>query len=257
MSVIDAFNLKGKTAFITGGSEGIGKAIALALAEAGAALVINYFNDHDKANETLREIEHMGAECHLFCLDIAEPQMPQRVKKFLDDSQLSIDILILNASVQLRNTLENISAEEFDMQVNTNFKATLFLIQALYPEMKRKGWGRILTIGSIQQVRPHEHLITYAATKSAQMNLVKNLAAQVASSGVTINNLAPGAIATKRNYEVLQNAGYKKLVESKIPLGFVGESSDCAPMALLLCSQAGRYITGQDIFVDGGMSLLT
>jgi glucose 1-dehydrogenase len=139
--------------------------------------------------------------------------------------------------------------------MDVNFGSCLWLIQRFAPVMQGEKWGRILTIGSVQQVRPHPEMLVYSATKSALVNLVRSLASQLASQGVTINNLAPGAIATGRNEEVLANEDYRKQVLSKIPVGFVGEPQDCAGLALLLCSEAGRYITGQDFYVDGGMSL--
>jgi NAD(P)-dependent dehydrogenase (short-subunit alcohol dehydrogenase family) len=98
-------------------------------------------------------------------------------------------------------------------------------------------------------------MIVYAASKNAQLSMVRSMAPEFARHGVTVNNLAPGAIITGRNEEVLKDNAYKKLTEAKIPLGYIGEPVDCAPAALLLCSDAGRYITGQDIFVDGGMGL--
>jgi NAD(P)-dependent dehydrogenase (short-subunit alcohol dehydrogenase family) len=121
--------------------------------------------------------------------------------------------------------------------------------------MQRAKWGRILTIGSVQQARPHPEMLVYSATKAALANLVRSLAPQLARDGVTINNLAPGAIATGRNAEVLADEAYLRKVLAKIPLGYVGESHDCAGLAVILCSEAGRYITGQNVFVDGGMSL--
>lgn len=113
----------------------------------------------------------------------------------------------------------------------------------------------MLTIGSVQQVRPHPEMLVYAASKSALANLVRGLARPWAAKGVTINNLAPGAIDTPRNARALSDASYRGIVLSKIPAGFVGDTADCAGLALLLCSDAGRYITGQDIYVDGGMGL--
>jgi glucose 1-dehydrogenase len=251
-----SFDLTGKVALITGGSEGIGKAISLGLATSGAKVIVNYLSGEDKAIETRNEIEKNEGTCFLFECDISLPEVADKFKAFLTEHKLEVDILVLNASVQFRKPWEEVGLEEFSTQVNTNLRSSLLLIQALYPGMEKKGWGRILTIGSIQQVRPHPQMIVYSATKSAQVNLVKNLATQLAPNGVTINNLAPGAISTRRNQEVLKDENYKKIVEAKIPLGFVGNPEDCVPMALLLCSDAGRYITGQDIFVDGGMSLL-
>jgi NAD(P)-dependent dehydrogenase (short-subunit alcohol dehydrogenase family) len=121
--------------------------------------------------------------------------------------------------------------------------------------MQGRRWGRILTIGSVQQVRPHPAMLVYSATKSALVNLVRNLAPQLAPDGITVNNLAPGAIVTGRNEQVLADETYRRQVLAKIPAGYIGEPGDCAGLAVLLCSEAGRYITGQDLFVDGGMGL--
>lgn len=255
MKINDLFNLKGKTALVTGGSQGIGKAISLAFAEYGANLVINYRSKKSLAEETFREIKEKGVDCHLFACDLSTSDAPETIASYLREQHIDIDILVLNASVQIRKAWDTITQEEFDLQIHTNLRASLFLIQELYPMMQKKHWGRIVTLGSVQQIRPHPQMAVYAASKMAQVNLVKNLAVQIAPYGVTINNLAPGVFSTVRNEEVLKNEAYKALVEAKIPLGYIAEPIDCAATVLLLCSDAGRYITGQDIFVDGGMSL--
>ena len=255
MEIKNLFSLKGKTALVTGGSQGIGKAISLVLAEYGANVVVNYRSGKALAEETYQEIKALGVECYLLPCDLSSVDSAKTIARYLAGNMLEIDILVLNASVQFRKSWNEVTADEFELQLNTNLRASLFLIQELYPVMQKKGWGRILTIGSVQQLRPHQQMIAYAASKVAQLSMVKSLAPQFGSAGVTINNLAPGAIATGRNEEVLKDEQYKKNVETKIPLGFIGEASDCAAAALLLCSDAGRYITGQDIFVDGGMGL--
>jgi glucose 1-dehydrogenase len=256
MAIKELLNLKGKTALVTGGSQGIGKAISLALAELGADVIVNYRSGIDKAKATKNEIGELGAKCELLQCDLSQKNAAKAVSKILKQEKISIDILVLNASMQVRKDWNKVTHEEFDLQMDTNFRSSLMLIQELYPVMKQKGWGRILTIGSVQQVRPHQQMVVYAATKMAQVSMVINLAPQFAPYGVTINNLAPGAIATARNEDVLSDKKYKALVESKIPLGYVGEPIDCAGLTLVLCSDAGRYITGQDMFVAGGMSLL-
>jgi glucose 1-dehydrogenase len=255
MKVSKLFNLQRKTALVTGGNQGIGKAIALALAEYGAKLVIIFWSGIELAEQTKNEIEALERECTLFRSDLSDVKSADDIFRFLKEQGIHVDILCLNASAQIRNEWDKVTPEEFELQVNTNFRSSLQLIQRFYPGMEKKRWGRILTIGTVQQVRPHQAMIVYSATKMAQMNMVKSLAPQFGPRGVTINNLAPGAIATARNEEVLANMEYRKLVESKIPLGFVGEPVDCAAAALLLCSDAGRYITGQNYFVDGGMGL--
>lgn len=255
MEIKNLFNLKGKTALVTGGSQGIGKAISLALAEYGANIVVNYRSGKVLAEETWQEITAMGVDCHLLQCDLSEVDAAKTISEYLAKNRIEIDILVLNASVQFRKPWNAVTNEEFELQISTNFRASLFMIQQLYPTMQKKQWGRIVTIGSVQQIRPHQQMITYAASKVAQVSMVKSLAPQFGPNGVTINNLAPGAILTGRNEEVLKDDAYKAAVEAKIPLGFIGEPEDCAALALLLCSDAGRYITGQDFFVDGGMGL--
>ncbi|MEI8244298.1 MAG: SDR family oxidoreductase, partial [Lentisphaerota bacterium] len=127
------------------------------------------------------------------------------------------------------------------------------IIRFLWDGCERK-WGRVLSIGSVQQKKPHRDMLIYAATKAAQTNMVQNLAVQVAPFGVTVNNLAPGVIVTDRNSVQMSDQTICETVLKKIPAGFIGQSEDCVGAAVLLCSDAGRYITGQDFYVDGGMS---
>lgn len=121
--------------------------------------------------------------------------------------------------------------------------------------MVENGWGRILTIGSVQQNKPHPNMIIYAATKSAVLNVVQNVAMQLADKNVTINNLAPGVIDTPRIGEEVGESEERINKRLETPAGKIGSPEDCAGVAVLLCSEAGNFITGQNIFVDGGMSL--
>jgi NAD(P)-dependent dehydrogenase (short-subunit alcohol dehydrogenase family) len=136
-----------------------------------------------------------------------------------------------------------------------NFKASLKLIQKYAPYMQRQKWGRIITVGSVQQRKPHKDMVVYAATKSAQENMARNLAKQLAPFGITVNNVAPGVIETPRNFDALSDKEYAKQVINGIPAGYAGQPQDCAGLVLLLCSEEGRYMTGEDIYMDGGMKL--
>ena len=131
-----------------------------------------------------------------------------------------------NASVQFRTPWSEISAEEFDRQINVNLRSTLELMQSYIPAMQAKKWGRFLAVSSVQQYRPHMHMAVYAASKCAIQSLVHNIAKQVAKDGVTVNNLVPGVIVTPRNDEALANVEYAKKVLSGIPTGFAGQPSD-------------------------------
>ena len=234
-------------ALVTGSTQGIGLAIARALVNEGHEVTVHCSGDIEKARRVAKEIGAFGAV-------VADLGKMDEVDA-LPEKTGGVDILILNASVQFRNPYHSITDEEFDTQVNVNFKSTFKLIKAYSPWMKEKGFGRIITIGSVQQYKPHPDMAIYAATKCAVMSLVTNLAKQLAPFGITVNNIAPGVIATPRNDAALSDPVYSKKVMAGIPMGFAGESEDIAGSVLLLVGEGGRYITGTDIIVDGGMKL--
>jgi glucose 1-dehydrogenase len=253
--ITDRLNLTGKTALITGSSQGIGKGIALAFAESGATIVLHYRKGKKEALAVAREIRKMGATAHIIQADFSKPNSVSGAYKKVLEKVKQIDILVINASVQIPDEWLDVSAADFDTQITTNFRSTFQLIQRFAPEMIKNKWGRILTIGSVQQVKPHPAMIVYAATKSAVLNLVQNVAMQLADKGVTLNNLAPGVIDTPRIDEKVPETEERIIKRMETPIGRMGTPEDCAAMALLLCSEAGNFITGQNIFVDGGMSL--
>lgn len=251
----DLLNLAGKRALVTGSSQGIGRAIAVALAEFGADVMVHCARDVTKAEAVRAEIERCGARSGITVADLADPDAAQQIHAETLAALGAVDILVLNASVQIRKPWPEITQDEYRRQVDVNFGACLWLLQQTVPAMQSRRWGRVLTIGSVQQARPHAEMLVYSATKAALENVVRNLAPQLASAGITVNNLAPGAIATGRNEQVLADPAYLRGVLAKIPAGFIGEPCDCAGLAVLLCSEAGRYITGQNLFIDGGMGL--
>lgn len=232
---------------VTGSTQGIGKAIAEGFVKRGDEVIVHCSSDITKSERICKEIGGYGAV-------IADLSKPDEIKS-LHQKTGDVDCLILNASVQYKEAWDNISEDTFDEQMTVNVKSTLMLIQDYCPSMKEKGVGRIVTIGSVNQFRQHPELVLYSATKCAVMSLVKNIAKQVAPFGVTVNNVAPGAIATPRNAAVYNDEEKRKAVESVIPMGRFGTPDDCVGTVLLLCSDAGEYITGTDILIDGGMSL--
>jgi NAD(P)-dependent dehydrogenase (short-subunit alcohol dehydrogenase family) len=251
----EKLDLTGKRALVTGSSQGIGRAIAEALAEFGADVMVHCARDVAKAEAVRTAIEGYGVRSGIAVCDLADPKAAEKIHAETLAAIGTVNILVLNASVQIRRPWQEVTLDEYRRQIDVNFGACVWLMQKFVPAMRSSRWGRILTIGSVQQVRPHPEMLVYSATKSALENLVRNLAPQLARDGITVNNLAPGAIATGRNEQVLADEAYRRQVLAKIPVGAIGEPGDCAGLAVLLCSEAGRYMTGQNLFVDGGMGL--
>lgn len=240
-----------KTALITGSSRGIGRTLAIRLAQDGYKVLIHCAGNLAKAEEVKNIIRTNGGEAEVLPCDLADPS---KTKKFCEQIK-EVDVLVLNASLQIRRSWIEIPLEECYEQLNCNFVSSLLLIQAVVPHMKARKWGRIVTIGSVQEAKPHPDMLIYSASKAAQTNMVQSLSLQLAADGITVNNVAPGVIYTDRNVEALSDTEYAKKVTASIPVGFYGEPEDCAGMVSLLCSEQGRYITGQSIYVDGGKSV--
>ena len=240
-----------KTAFVTGSSRGIGRAIAIRLAQDGYRVIVHGAKNIAKANETKRIIEQNGGVAEAIISDLTDLSETKELCEKIKEC----DVLILNASLQYRTPWQEITIKACHEQLNCNFVSSMMLIQAVANNMKEKGWGRIITIGSVQEAKPHPDMLVYSASKAAQTNMMKSLSLQLAKDGITVNNVAPGVIYTDRNVEALSDPEYAKKVTDSIPVGFYGEPEDCAGIVSLLCSDEGRYITGQNIFVDGGKSV--
>ena len=240
-----------KTAFITGSSRGIGKAIAKRLAFDGYKVILHGVTDSHHVKALKDEIEQNGGAADIITGNLCDPSETQKIADLLTN----VDILVLNASVQHRTPWQDITLDACYDQLNCNLVSSLMLIQAVVPHMKDKGFGRIITIGSVQEAKPHPDMLVYSASKAAQTNMMKSLSLQLAKDGITVNNVAPGVIYTDRNVKALSDPDYAKQVTDSIPVGFYGKPEDCAGIISLLCSDDGRYITGQSIFVDGGKSV--
>jgi len=240
-----------KTALVTGASRGIGRAIALRLAKDGYRVIVHCAGNVAKAEEVKNIIKNHGGSAHSIQCDLRNPE---------DGKQLfqrtgPVDVLVLNASVQYKTPWQEISLDACYEQLNCNFVSSLVLIQQYATHMKEQKWGRIVTIGSVQETKPHPDMLVYSASKAAQTNMMQSLSSQLAAFGITVNNVAPGVIATDRNKEALSDPVYAQKVSDSIPMGYYGEPEDLAGVVSLLCSEDGRYITGQSIYVDGGKSL--
>lgn len=236
-----------KRVLVTGSTQGIGKAIAKRFVENGYSVIVHCSNDIEKAERIKNEI---GADKAVIC-DLSDMEQVAEIK----EATGAVDVLVINASVQYKQKWQDITDYEIEKQLNVNVVSMLKLIQKYYPDMKANGFGRIITIGSVNQHRQHPELSFYAATKCAVMSLVKNIAKEVAPFGVTVNNVSPGAILTPRNASVYEDEVAREKVESAIPVGRFGTPEECAGIVAFLASDDSAYITGADIRVDGGMSL--
>src|SRR5689334_19589480 len=254
-NTFDRFRLVNRTALVTGARREIGRAIALALASAGARLAIHHAGTAEEAADAdavVRQIEQDGGMARAFDQDFAVDDAGHRLAAAVT-AWSPVDILVLNASIELPEPYQGITRERFDRQIAVNLRSPMELLQTLVPPMGARGWGRVVTIGSIQQVRPHPQMMVYAGTKAAQLNWAWNLARQFAGQGVTANNLAPGAILTARNRVQMATEG--EALTQRIPTGRLGQPDDLVGAALLLCSDAGAYINGVNLYVDGGRSI--
>ena len=229
----EKFDLTGKVALVTGSTRGIGKALGDAFEEYGAKV-----------------IRHNTKVC-----DLADPVAIDAFFAKLEAEGSMPNILVANASLQAKIPWTEFPMDEARNEIQVNFLATLRMFQLCYPKMRAQKWGRLIVVGSVNERRPHPDMCVYAATKSAQENLVRGIARQVAPEGITVNNLCPGVFYTDRNRECLADPVYGKRVADAIPMHDYAMPEDAAGAALLLASDAGRYITGATIMVDGGLSL--
>jgi len=257
------FSMTGRRALVTGGSVSIGRSIALAFADAGADVAIHYstaadaaFGKPGAAEETAALVRERGRRAAIIEADFAVAGEARRTVEAAVAALGGVDVLVVCASIQYRVPFDDVTPEQIERQIDINFKATVELLQSALPPMKARGWGRVLTIGSVNQTTPEAQLSIYAALKSAQHNLSINLAKQYAPFGVTVNNLSPGLIATERNRWRREDANaWAEIQRTACPMQRAGTPDEMAGAALLLCSEAGSFITGADLQATGGRHL--
>src|SRR6266540_205958 len=241
------FSLAGRRALVTGASVSIGRSIALGLADHGASIAVHHSAEADAraglphaAGATVDEVRGRGVEACLVDTDLALGGGGRLAVERATAALGAIDVLVICASTQFRTPFERVTPQEIDRQVSINFRATIELLQTALPAMKERGWGRVLTIGSINQLRPAPDLAVYAALKSAQHNLCVNLARQYAACNVMINNLSPGLVATERNRWRREDAEEWRRIQASAaaPIGRAATPDEMVGAALLLCSEA-------------------
>ena len=247
------FELTGKTAVVTGGSRGIGRAICLKLAGQGANIVLNYAGNAAAAEETRAACEALGVRALAVQGDVADPAACNALIDTAVETFGQVDILVCNAGITRDNLLMRMSDEEFQKVIDTNLKGTFHCMRAVIRPMMKKRRGRIISISSVVGLMGNAGQINYAASKAGVIGMTRSLAREVASRGITVNAVAPGFIRTDMT-DVLSDA-VKEGILHNIPLGKLGEAEDVANTVLFLASDEAAYITGQVLSVDGGMAM--
>lgn len=246
--------LEEKVAIVTGGSGGIGQALCKRLAREGAKIVINYRSSEDEAQETKEKVEQIGSEALIVRADLSKvDQINNLVQKTIEHFG-KIDILINNAGLEKRADFWDVTEDDYDLVLNVNLKAVFFATQAVVKYFKQtNNPGRIINISSVHEELPFPHFTSYCASKGGVKMITRNLAVELGPMGITINNIAPGAIATPINQDLLNNPEQLKKVTKNIPLGRMGEPEDVSGLVAFLASDEAKYITGSTLYVDGGL----
>ncbi|ETT85824.1 3-oxoacyl-[acyl-carrier-protein] reductase [Viridibacillus sp. FSL R5-0477] len=243
--------LEGKTAVVTGASRGIGRAIALELAEQGARVVVNYSGSQSKAEEVVAEITGNGGEAIAVQANVADADEVTALMKAATDTFGSLDILVNNAGITRDNLLMRMKEQDWDDVMNTNLKGVFLCTKAVSRQMMKQRAGRIINVASIVGVSGNAGQANYVAAKAGVIGLTKTTAKELAARNIYVNAVAPGFIATEMTDEL--PAEVKDQMLGQIPLAKLGDPKDVAKVVLFLASDDASYITGQTIHVDGGM----
>ncbi|GAB5591178.1 hypothetical protein Unana1_06078 [Umbelopsis nana] len=244
------FSLQGKIAAVTGGTRGIGKAMAIALAEAGADIALL---QRDLSNTEVRdEIRALGRKCELLHLDIADHESCVKAIPAVLETMGDIDILVNNAGIQKRHKSVDFPNEDFDLVMQCNLKSVWTLSQAAGRHMVQKGSGKIISTASLLSFQGGITVPAYAAAKGGVANITKALSNEWASQGVNVNAIAPGYIATDMNTALLQDDTRSRQILERIPQGRFGTAEDFKGAVVFLASNASNYVNGEILVVDGG-----
>ena len=247
--------LAGKCALITGASRGIGAAIAIDLARAGAAVAVNYCQSPEKAEAVRTSIEQAGGRAITVRADMSKRAEIEAMFAQIEAGLGTVDILVNNAAIETRVPALDFTEGEYDRILDTNLKGAFFAAQRALHGMKAKGWGRVINISSVHEIKPTGFCAPYSMSKGGLFMMMREMALEFSPFGITVNNLAPGAIRTDMNRQVLSDPAYEARVIAKTPARMIGEPEDISRAVVFLASPAARFITGTTLFVDGGLTL--
>ena len=247
--------LIGKNALVTGSSQGIGQAIVLKFAEEGANVVVDYVTHPDTAKETVQLAEKFGRRAVAVQGNISKVADAKRVVEESVEALGGLDILVNNAGVERRAPFWEVTEADYDLVLDVNLKGAFFATQAFVQHrLAVKQPGKVINVSSVHEELPFPHFTSYCASKGGMKMVTRNLSIELAPFGITINNIAPGAIETPINRALLNNPAELKALLDNIPLGRLGKTSDVAGAAVFLASSDSDYITGTTIVVDGGLT---
>ncbi len=243
-----------RVAVVTGGSRGIGRAVALRLAQDGCDVAVLYAGNDEAARETVQAIEALGRRAHAWKCDVADAEECAAVCKEVASELGTVDVLVNNAGVTRDNLLGRIKDEDFDRVIDVNLKGAFNMVKALYRTwLRNKGTGRIVNVSSVVGLMGNAGQANYAASKAGLIGLTKSVARELAPRGVTCNAVAPGFIETDMTAQLSQEV--RDAYDKQIPLGHMGSAEDVAQVVAFLASPAAAYVTGEVIRVDGGIAM--
>ena len=247
----DKFNLDGRIALVTGGSTGIGKAIAIGLAECGADVAI-ISRDTNKSQDVLEKINHIGKKSIAISCDISKISDINEKIDYISDEFGPINILINSAGKHVKVPSFEMTESQWDAVFNTNIKGLFWVCKSVGKRMVENGGGSIINIASINGLTPFPDILAYSASKAGVIMLTKSLAGDWGRYGIRVNAIAPGVIPTDLNRDALKTPGRKKAIISKTPMEKLGMVDDIVGAAIYLASPASAFVTGETIVVDGG-----
>ena len=250
------YSLDGRVALVTGASRGIGAAIARTLGQMGADVAVNHLDDAAMAGQVVTELRVSGRRAEAFDVDVARADVGAALVGAVQASLGPIDVLVISAARSIQAPLEDVREEDVDAQIETNFKATLRLVNAVVPGMVQRGFGRVVTIGSITDAAPLPTLPIYGAMKAAHRQLVRGLACRWARRGVTFNTVSPGLIRTDRNaWRRAPGGDWDEFSRTCSHAGRAGEPEEVACVVAMFCAPGASFVTGENVYVAGGAQI--